>query len=256
MRRAYGPPRCRFVGSAAKGVSSGYDFRRNALGPANDAAVSRSLLLFAAAEVPERKSLVTQYAPNPPQQSTERPSNGLGTAGFVLGLIGLLFSFIPVIGMIAWPLVILGVIFSAIGISKANKGRATNKGLAIAGLVVSVVGLAMCILWVAVLGKAANDIDEEANREAVIVYEVSGDATNVNVTYTTFGDSMTSNQETAATLPWTKEMKTKGLVKEGQLIVTTGETGGTVTCKVTVDGKEVKTATATGVLAIATCDSF
>ena len=199
---------------------------------------------------------MTQYAPNPPQQSNTQPSNGLGTTGFVLGLIGLLFSFIPVIGVIAWPLVILGIIFSAIGISKASKGRATNKGLAIAGLVVSIIGIVMCVLWAAVLGKAANDIDEEANREAVIVYEVSGDATNVDVTYTTFGDSMTSNQEKAATLPWSKEIKTKGLVKEGQLIVTTGETGGTVTCKVTVDGTEVKTATATGTFAIATCDSF
>jgi len=199
---------------------------------------------------------VTQYAPNPPQQSAVRPSNGLGTTGFVLGLVGLLFSFIPVIGLVAWPLVILGIIFSAIGISKASKGRATNKGLAIAGLVVSVVGLVICIVWAAAFGKAVDDVNDEANREAVIVYEVSGDATNVDVTYTTFGDTMTTNQETAATLPWSKETKTKGIVKEGSLIVTTAETGGTVTCKVTVDGKEVKTATATGAFAMATCDSF
>lgn len=199
---------------------------------------------------------MTQYAPNPPQQSAVRPSNGLGTTGFVLGLVGLLFSFIPVIGLVAWPLVILGIIFSAIGISKASKGRATNKGLAIAGLVVSVVGLVICIVWAAAFGKAVDDVNDEANREAVIVYEVSGDATNVDVTYTTFGDTMTTNQETAATLPWSKETKTKGIVKEGSLIVTTAETGGTVTCKVTVDGKEVKTATATGAFAMATCDSF
>ena len=63
---------------------------------------------------------MTQYAPNPPQQ-TQQPSNGLGTAGFVVGLIGLVLSFIPLIGVVAWPLVILGIIFSAIGISKASK---------------------------------------------------------------------------------------------------------------------------------------
>ncbi len=199
---------------------------------------------------------MTQYAPNPPQQRAAQPSNGLGTTGFVLGLIGLLFSFIPVIGLVAWPLVILGIIFSAVGISKASKGRATNKGLAIAGLVVSVVGLVICVVWAAAFGKAVDDVNDEANREAVIVYEISGDAANVDVTYTTFGDTMTTNQETAATLPWSKEIKTKGLVKEGSLMVTTGETGGTVTCKVTVDGKEVKTATATGAFAMATCDSF
>jgi hypothetical protein len=199
---------------------------------------------------------VTQYAPNPPQHAPERPSNGLGTAGFVVGIIGLVFSFIPIIGVVAWPLVILGIIFSAIGISRASKGRATNKGLAIAGLVVSIVGLVMCILWVAVLNKAADDVEQEANREAVIVYEVSGDAANVDVTYTTFGDTSATNQETVATLPWTKEVTTKGIVKEGQLIVTTGEGGGSVTCKVTVDGKEVKTQTASGPFAMATCDTL
>ncbi|MFL6119000.1 DUF4190 domain-containing protein [Actinophytocola sp.] len=199
---------------------------------------------------------MTQYAPNPPQQAATRPSNGLGTAGFVVGIIGLVLSFIPLIGVVAWPLVILGIIFSAIGIARAGKGRATNKGLAIAGLVVSLVGLVICILWAAVWNKAVNDVNEEANREAVIVYEVSGDAPTADVTYTTFGDKMTSNQETVTHLPWTKEVKTKGYVKGGQLIITTGADGGSVTCKVTVDGKEVKTATASGAFAVASCDSF
>jgi hypothetical protein len=200
---------------------------------------------------------VTQYAPNPPQQQfVARPSNGLGTAGFVVGLVGLVLSFIPLIGVIAWPLVILGVIFSSVGISKAGRGRATNKGLAIAGLVVSLVGLVVCVLWAAVWGKAADDIQDEAGREAVIVYEVTGDAPAADVTYTTWGDSMTSNQETVSTLPWTKEVRTTGLVKEGQLTVMTGADGGSVTCTITVDGTELKTATASGAFAVATCDSI
>jgi hypothetical protein len=161
-----------------------------------------------------------------------------------------------VIGVVAWPLVILGIVFSAVGMSKASKGRATNKGLSIAGLVLSVVGLIICIVWAVAFNDAANDLEEEANREAVIVYEVSGDATGVEVIYSTYGDQVTSSNETVATLPWSKEVKTKGVIKEGALIVTASEAGGTVTCKVTVDGKEVKTATATGPYAVATCDSF
>jgi hypothetical protein len=198
---------------------------------------------------------VTQHAPNPPQQAVSA-SNGLGTAGFVVGLIGLVFSFIPVVGVIAWPLVILGIVFSAVGIGKARKGRATNKGLAIAGLVMSIVGLAICVLWVAAWNEAVDEVNDEANREVVIVYEVSGDAPAVDVTYTTFGESLTTNQESVATLPWSKEVKTKGLLKGGSLAVSTSESGGSVTCKVTVDGKEAKTATASGTFAIATCDGF
>jgi hypothetical protein len=199
---------------------------------------------------------VTQYAPSPPQQAVAKPSNGLGTAGFVVGLIGLVCSFVPLIGVVAWPLVILGIIFSAVGISKAAKGLATNKGLAIAGLVVSIIGLVICVMWVAVWNKAADEVREEANREAVIVYEVTGDAPSADVTYSTFGDEMTTNQETVTKLPWRKEVTTTGLVKEGQLIVSTGAEGGSVTCKLTVDGKEVKTATASGAFAMATCDSI
>lgn len=252
MRETYGPDGGAII-DRTDGVN--YDESRNGHGPAYDAGNRHSLLAFRQQKSP-KGPLVTQYAPNPPQQTTSRPSNGLGTAGFVVGLIGLVFSFIPLIGVIAWPLVILGTIFSAVGIGNASKGRATNKGMAIAGLVVSLVGLVICILWVAVWGKAANDVNEEANREAVIVYEVTGDAPNVNVNYSTYGDEVTTNQETVTTLPWTKEVTTKGIVKEGQLIVTTSDAGGSVTCKVTVDGKEVQTATASGQFAVATCDSL
>jgi hypothetical protein len=184
------------------------------------------------------------------------PKNGLGTAGFVLGLLGLLFSFIPIVGVIAWPMVILGIIFSSVGISKANKGRATNKGLATAGLVVAVVGLVMCIVWAAAVGKAVNDIEEEANRPATVVYEVTGDATNVMISYSTFGDGVSINQETAAILPWTKQVQVAGLGKGGTLTVTVGQDGGTVNCKVTVDGEDAKTGTASGPFATASCGGF
>jgi hypothetical protein len=200
---------------------------------------------------------VSQYAPNPTQQTAVKPSNGLGTTGFVLGVIGLVISFIPLVGVVAWPLVILGIIFSAVGIAKAAKGRATNKGLAIAGLILSIIGLVICILWAAVWKTAADEVNDEANREAVIVYEITGDATEVDVTYSTFSDTNANTKdEHVAALPWTKEVKTKGYVKEGQVIVTTGEAGGNVTCKITVDGKEVESNTASGPFAMATCDSL
>jgi hypothetical protein len=185
-----------------------------------------------------------------------RPSNGLGTSGFVVGLIGLVFSFLPIIGVIAWPLVILGIIFCAVGIRRVNRGAATNKGVAIAGLVLSLIGLLMCVLWVAAFGKAADDVREEANRQATIVYEVSGTATNVVITYSTFGDGVSVNSETAPSLPWTKQVDVTGLVKGGQLTVSTGAGGGEVTCKVVVDGKEAKTGTASGPGAIASCGGF
>jgi hypothetical protein len=153
-------------------------------------------------------------------------------------------------------MVILGVIFSVIGFTRARKGVATNQGLAIAGIVLSAIGLLVCVLWAAAFGKVASDVNEEANRVATVQYEVTGDAKNVTISYTTFGEGVSSNQEPVAALPWSKQLDTKGFMKGGSLTVTTGEEGGTVTCKVVVDGKEAKTGTATGPFALATCSDF
>jgi hypothetical protein len=66
-----------------------------------------------------------------------RPSNGLGTAGFVLGLVGLLFSITVILFFIGMPLGFIGLILGGVGTYQAVKGRATNRGLAIAGVVLS-----------------------------------------------------------------------------------------------------------------------
>lgn len=103
---------------------------------------------------------LTPSSASPPQA----PKNGLGTAGFVLGLLAALFAMIPIIGVIAWPLAILGLIFAVLGISRANQGVATNKGLAIAGTVLASVGLVLCIAWAAAFGSAAQQVSSELDR--------------------------------------------------------------------------------------------
>lgn len=76
------------------------------------------------------------------QQLTPR-SNGLGTAGFVLALIALFLGWVPFLGWIIW---LLGLIFSACGMFRSPKG------LAIAGLVISLIGI---ILLLVVFGALA-----------------------------------------------------------------------------------------------------
>ncbi|WP_246843099.1 hypothetical protein [Allokutzneria sp. NRRL B-24872] len=101
--------------------------------------------------------------PYPPQNQGGYPAqqqNGLGTAGFVVGLIGLVFSFIPIIGVVAWPLVIIGAVLSGVGLSKAMSGAASNKGLAIAGLVCSIVGLIMCFAYLSAWNEAVDSGNE------------------------------------------------------------------------------------------------
>ncbi len=76
-------------------------------------------------------------------QSEKGRSNGLGTAGFVLALLGLIFSWVPGLGWVLW---LLGLIFSFVGIFR------TPRGLAIAGLVMSCIALIILIVVLGVMG--------------------------------------------------------------------------------------------------------
>ncbi|XVS63983.1 MmpS family transport accessory protein [Actinosynnema sp. CA-299493] len=191
--------------------------------------------------------------------------NGLGTAGFVLGLLGLVSSFVPALGVVAWPLVLAGLGLGLAGLLRVARGQADDKGLATAGVVLSALGLVVCVAWVALFGRATSDagnalddLQERADKGAVLLYEVTGDALGATVSYSTFGatGSAATAEEEVAALPWTKEFTVKGLSHGGTLDVTTGADGGTVTCEVTVDGVARKTATASGPNAVASCSDF
>jgi hypothetical protein len=114
----------------------------------------------------------------------------------------------------------------------------------------------MCILYVAVFTKAASDISKEANQTATISYDAGGTAKDATVTYSTFSTSGSSEGQQDTVLPWHKDVSTTGLGKSGMLVVTAGVDGGTVTCKVTVNGVVQKTASASGAFATATCSNF
>ncbi|MFE4666435.1 DUF4190 domain-containing protein [Streptomyces sp. NPDC056716] len=68
-----------------------------------------------------------------------QPSNGMGTTGLVLGIIGAVCSLTFFMWFLGVILGILAIIFGAIGRGKANRGEATNKGAATAGLVCGIV---------------------------------------------------------------------------------------------------------------------
>lgn len=99
----------------------------------------------------------------------------------------------------------------------------------------------------------------EAEKPVSVHYEITGDAADADIHYSTWSDgAMTSSSEKATTLPWVKDFTAKGFGKGGTLTVSTGLDGGTVTCKVVIDGKEAeaRTATASGQLAHAVCSGF
>jgi hypothetical protein len=79
------------------------------------------------------------YAPVP-----QTPSNGLGVAGFVTGLVGLVLCWVPWFGML---LGLVGIVLSGIGIAQGKK-KGASIGLAIAGLVC---GILAVLVWIVLL---------------------------------------------------------------------------------------------------------
>ena len=76
------------------------------------------------------------------QNQQMNQSNSMGIAGFVLSIVAIIFSWIPVLNWILW---LLGLIFSIIGMNRKPKG------FAVAGLVISLLGLIVMIFLLAVI---------------------------------------------------------------------------------------------------------
>lgn len=72
-------------------------------------------------------------------------SNGLGTAGFITSLLGLLLSWVPVLGRILW---LVGALLSLIGVFKSPRG------LAITGIILSLITLGIGMLFVELISSA------------------------------------------------------------------------------------------------------
>lgn len=73
-----------------------------------------------------------------------RPRNGIGIAALVLGILAVLSFWLVIGGLLGLIAIALGII----GIVRAGKGVATNRGVAISGLVLGIVGLLATVAYV------------------------------------------------------------------------------------------------------------
>ncbi len=65
-------------------------------------------------------------------------STGFGIASLVLGIVSIVFCWVPVVGLVSG---ILGIIFSV------KQRKISQNGIAIAGLVTSIIGLVLSALY-------------------------------------------------------------------------------------------------------------
>lgn len=83
----------------------------------------------------------TQWMPIAPQQPA--PRNGRATAGFSLGLLGLLAGLVPVFGFLV---TVPALLLSRAGRKRFRSGAAATPGLSGGGIVLAWIGTALCAL--------------------------------------------------------------------------------------------------------------
>jgi hypothetical protein len=103
--------------------------------------------------------------PQPPPPQPGAPAGapgppGIGIAGFVCGLLGLLISWIPVIGVLGIILCVIGIPLSIVGRRRAAETGAPG-GLATAGLVCSIIGLAIGLIVQVLFGIALDEAENQ-----------------------------------------------------------------------------------------------
>lgn len=83
--------------------------------------------------------------------------SGLGIAGFVLGIIALATSFLPIINNFSALLAAIGFALALIGTIACVKGRKSGKGLSIAGVVMNVIAFAVVLATQSIYSSAVDD---------------------------------------------------------------------------------------------------
>ncbi|WP_130291581.1 DUF4190 domain-containing protein [Pseudonocardia sediminis] len=102
-----------------------------------------------------------QWGPPPNYQQPHyapAPRNGLGIAALVLGICGFLSGLIPFFFWFALIAGVIGLILGLVGFSRTRKGVATNKKTSIAGVVLSVLSVAMGIWGAVILFQGLNQL--------------------------------------------------------------------------------------------------
>lgn len=106
-----------------------------------------------------------------------KPRSAMAVASLVLGIVALVTSILPIINNLSFVMAILGVVFGIVGIVGISKGKKTGKGLAIAGLVLSVVAFILVLVMQSAFSAALDEAMEESGMTSASAETASaGDA--------------------------------------------------------------------------------
>jgi Domain of unknown function (DUF4190) len=107
-----------------------------------------------------------QYGPpsyGPPAGPPPKRGAGLAIASMVLGIIALLLSWIPIINNVAAIIAVVGLGLGIPALIRARRGTHNGSGMAITGLVTSVLAIVLVILTQMLFVKAIDEVEKSVN---------------------------------------------------------------------------------------------
>jgi membrane-bound ClpP family serine protease len=102
--------------------------------------------------------------------------NGMGTAALVLGVVAIVLVLLLLFSPVGAFLGLLAVIFGIVGIARANKGEADNRGQAVTGLVTGGLALLLGIFFTISIGVWFSTHVTDFNRFGQCVNDAVGEA--------------------------------------------------------------------------------
>lgn len=96
------------------------------------------------------------------KDKTERKS-GLAIAGFIIAILAILGSAIPIFNNISFLFAVVSLIFGVIGLIAIKKGKRVGQGLAIATIILSILTFVVVLATQSFYGKVAEDVGNSVN---------------------------------------------------------------------------------------------
>ena len=128
-----------------------------------------------------------QGAPVPPpmQGYQPKPSVALAITALVLGILGVLGSWVPLLGILSGVLALIGLIVGIVALIKVKRGTAGGKGIAIAGVMLNVLAIIVVTIVTIVLitwyGKIQHCVDtSEKDSNGTVICHIDGRNFSVN----------------------------------------------------------------------------
>lgn len=101
-----------------------------------------------------------------PQQPGPRKGSGLAIAAFVLAVIAVLLCWVPIVNNVAAILAVVGLALGIPALVSARRGKRSGSGLAVAGVVLSVLALVGVFATQAFYSSVIEDVTDDLNSSA------------------------------------------------------------------------------------------